>query len=278
MKLLITEPIPSFSCIYLIDETRHLQMIDYHPEHTLMPINTRHDDWGNLPPEIKDMIIEILIDTALEGKHISFAMQYITTNRYHVKHFYTRFFPESTLPTDQPTYACILRVAALLSLFRDTDDWLIDRPKHPVGFYSMNIDLGNVLEHVKPWGYEGDFEIEATSQPTVLFPEHCKNLSMNQILTGPYHCQIVWLGGKVRDGIVDVKYYKNPVIVYNLFDVKDLLEVDVEVSAEFFVTPEWEGFGKLARMIFGHNAGIFFQIASDLPDEFVFSAPVVFEV
>lgn len=280
MKLLITEafkPESNYSCIYFLEEDRFLQRIDYRPVHKLYPQNDTPLCFTQLPPELKDMIIEILIDTALVNRQIILAIKYIFINAYHVNRFYNRFF-ELDLALHHKTLASILRVSALLNLFRDTDDWLIDAARIPVGFKNMSINLGSHIDLLKPWSYEGEFEIDTVAQPTVLFPESCKNLNMTQVITGPFHTEIVWLGGTARYGLIDVKYYKNPIIMYTLCNIEFTGSEDLDVNADFFVQPEWEGFGNLARLIFGHNAGVFFQINTGLPDDLVFTSPVIFEV
>jgi hypothetical protein len=287
MKLLVTESFKDsepYSSIYFINEQQRLELIDYNNVEDVYETSETEfvQCWKNLSREISDMIIKILIDATLQAVEIRIALSYIFINRYHVKSFFNRFFPKIAVKADEYEYTpYIERVSAMLVLLKDTDAQLSHLYRNPVGFNGMNIELckSDPWSYYCPWNYEGGCYTVTTTNPTVLLPKTVKKLTFKQINTGPFHKQIVWLAGASQNGIVDVEYYKNPLIVYSLYRVNEQLnEEEVSVNAQFFATPEFHGFGHLARLVFGQNTGVFFEVTQDLPQELIFTAPVVFEV
>jgi len=279
---MITEsfkPQQNYSCIYKLEDCL-LYHIDYKPTHHILTTNNTEILTPNFCIILKDQILEILIETCLRQKLIPYAFELICINKYHLRRFYERFFSKLTCPEQFWVETFASRIFKTLNLLLGTDDILCDLKNDHLGFPSFSMYMGNVGTNpgnLKPWDFTGDYELAATPQPTVFFPEDFKNLSMNQVYTGPYHYETVWVGGRPKVGIIDVVYYKNPIIFYqmkNTFTDQD----DIALSPDFFVQPEWEGFGRLARTVFGIHAGIFFEVNEDLPDEFVFSSPVIFEV
>jgi hypothetical protein len=277
---MITEsfkPEQNYSCIYKLDEACLLTYIDYKPVHSILAGQNTTEISPNICLILADRILDILIDTCLREKLIPYAFDLICINKYHLHRFYNRFYPPLTCPEQFWFRAYLIRIFRSLNLLLATDDALCDLKNSP-SFPCFSFYVGDdaSMEDIKPWDFEGEYEFPMVPQPTVFFPEECKDLSMNQIYTGPYHYETVWVGGRPNKGIIDVAYYKNPIIFYNM--TNRITDDDIRVSAQFFVQLEWEGFGRLARIVFGEHAGIFFEITEDLPDEFVFAAPVIFEL
>ena len=277
---MITEsfkPQQNYSCIYKLEDCV-LTHIDYKSIHYILPTNNTEILPTNFCYILKDRILEILIETCLKQKLIPYAFELICINKYQLRRFYERFYPKLTCPEQFWVETFAARIFKSLNLLLGTDDSLCDVKNDHLGqlgfpcFAVYDFELDNI----RPWSFSGEYNLIKTPQPTVFFTEDFKNLSMNQVYTGPHHYETVWLGGRPELGIIDVVYYKNPIIFYKFVDWTT--DDDIRVSPDFFLQPEWEGFGRLARTVFGVNAGIFFGVNEDLPDEFVFHYPVVFEV
>jgi hypothetical protein len=210
-------------------------------------------DLGTLPQELSQTILDTLFNDYLLDRDFDAALKLCTTSKYFLKRFYERIYGCDDLNT-RDLYK---RLARSFVFMEAIDDYLVSEK---IG--SLNCALRicrpgftHMVTPVKPWHFGKYSCKEAMAQNF-----YRGDLEMKNFNTGPAVCDIVWLNGLMRNGVMHTVEFYHPVINIILCDSTD----NVIPSAETIEENEYmKSFARLVSFIYGPTTIINFMIKEE---------------
>ncbi len=201
--------------------------------------------------EIKYEIFERLVLQLIKDKEIRKAFWILlNVNFEFMRHFYIKFISKIMgVSRDQ----VIKHVSGLYDFIRDINDSVFsgsNKRELYLQVYCRNPQTIDPINMNWPFGSVTEGLVEDLGAPAVNLTEH---LGLKCINTGPYYCDLVWLSGKDRDGILEVDIMKSPVLLLEVYSRR----CGMEQTLSFQDTTFFNNVIKMLKICLGEYSGVF---------------------
>jgi hypothetical protein len=213
--------------------------------------------------QVRDTIIDILIDMYLRECNFDLAMRLISISPSTIRRHYVKIFGRYRDQLHRPRFKpspiknTHIRLSRTLMLLSDLYDGMAFLGNHGRDKYIAMETTVKLLPRTSadlyPWCYTGRINIAATTKPEIV--DHPNFVS---VACGFYLTDICYIAGIGRAGVITTSFVKTPII--NLVFRNSEGDLIAEAGNTY---QEFRSFARLIERCFNPNAGVFITIAED---------------